>query len=394
MARPRRPEARCGVTSPHRQGVRPLEPLQPGCILHTRQVHAHARPRRDAHRVQLPLRRPRVPQPALAARAVDRLRRRVRRDGQRRAEAGARQLCEARYTPNGGSHPGDQQIGASSPATHARSRGVACVGAASCCKYAVPEGYPDKPLKNSPIDLSGLTSPDLAYYGAVDKTESGQLLATGSRAVAVVCTAEALLEAEAKTEAEVSSIKGKVFHRTDIGAAAGGNWPASDAARAPRPMSPPGGAPRAQLAPTDPGAAQKRAVASGARVWRPPKRRGLPPFCRQARRRSSRRASRTCSRCAPPRTRPPTRRPSTSRSSARRAARRCSRCCARCRAARSGASSLRSCSRTRRTRPSSRAPPRTACPPRTCRWRAARARRTTPSSRRASRRRGCSSCCW
>ena len=71
--------------------------------------------------------------------------------------------------PNGGSHPGDQQIGASSPDTHARSRGVACVGAASCCKYAVPEGYPDKPLKNSPIDLSGLTSPDLAYYGAVGR---------------------------------------------------------------------------------------------------------------------------------------------------------------------------------------------------------------------------------
>lgn len=32
---------------------------------------------------------------------------------------------------------------------------------ASCCKYAVPEGYPEKPLKGGLVELDGLTSPDL-----------------------------------------------------------------------------------------------------------------------------------------------------------------------------------------------------------------------------------------
>ena len=94
---------------------------------------------------------------------------------------------------------------------------VAFAKVASCCKYAVPEGYPDKPLKNSPIDVSKLASPELAYYGAVDLDASGQLLATGSRALAVVALAAELPEAEAKAEQEVASIGGKVFHRVDIG---------------------------------------------------------------------------------------------------------------------------------------------------------------------------------
>ena len=94
---------------------------------------------------------------------------------------------------------------------------VAFAKVASCCKYAVPEGYPDKPLKNAPIDVSKLASPELAYYGAVDLDASGQLLATGSRALAVVALAAELPDAEAKAESEISSITGKVFHRVDIG---------------------------------------------------------------------------------------------------------------------------------------------------------------------------------
>jgi len=88
---------------------------------------------------------------------------------------------------------------------------------ASCCKYAVPEGYPDKPLKGGAIDLSALTSPHLAYLGAVDLDGEGQLRGTGSRAIGVVALEETLEAAEAKAEAEVSAVKGSLFHRQDIG---------------------------------------------------------------------------------------------------------------------------------------------------------------------------------
>ncbi|EOD23989.1 hypothetical protein EMIHUDRAFT_455883, partial [Emiliania huxleyi CCMP1516] len=92
---------------------------------------------------------------------------------------------------------------------------------ASCCKYAVPEGYPNRSEKGFVVDLSGLQRPHLAYLGAVDADpKSGSLIATGSRTVGVVGVAETLEEAEALAEAEVTAIKGKLFHRRDVGTAA------------------------------------------------------------------------------------------------------------------------------------------------------------------------------
>lgn len=88
----------------------------------------------------------------------------------------------------------------------------------SCCKYACPEGYPDKPIKGSVINLAGLKMPQLTYLGAVDETAAG-LVATGSRTVGVVAMAPDLVDAEAAAEGEVSAVEGKLFHRTDIGTA-------------------------------------------------------------------------------------------------------------------------------------------------------------------------------
>ncbi|KAL3933158.1 MAG: hypothetical protein SGPRY_000405, partial [Prymnesium sp.] len=88
----------------------------------------------------------------------------------------------------------------------------------SCCKYACPEGYPDKPIKGSVISLAGLKMPQLTYLGAVDETAAG-LVATGSRTVGVVAMAPDLVDAEAAAEGEVSAVEGKLFHRTDIGTA-------------------------------------------------------------------------------------------------------------------------------------------------------------------------------
>jgi phosphoribosylamine--glycine ligase len=87
---------------------------------------------------------------------------------------------------------------------------------ATVCKYAVPEGYPDDPIKDSVIDVSSVSNQDSLYYGAVEEVD-GQLIATGSRAVAVVGVANTINEAEKIAEYEINNIRGKVFHRSDIG---------------------------------------------------------------------------------------------------------------------------------------------------------------------------------
>lgn len=87
---------------------------------------------------------------------------------------------------------------------------------ATVCKYAVPEGYPDHPIKNSVIDVSKVREQDALYFGAVDEID-GKLIATGSRAVAVVGVADTISDAEKIAEHEINNIHGKLFHRPDIG---------------------------------------------------------------------------------------------------------------------------------------------------------------------------------
>lgn len=87
---------------------------------------------------------------------------------------------------------------------------------ATVCKYAVPEGYPEQPIKDSIIDISHVIHPEQLYYAAVDE-RAGKLYATGSRAVAVVGIANTITAAEKIAEEEICRIRGKLFHRTDIG---------------------------------------------------------------------------------------------------------------------------------------------------------------------------------
>jgi phosphoribosylamine--glycine ligase len=88
---------------------------------------------------------------------------------------------------------------------------------ATVCKYAVPEGYPDNPVKGQPIDVSGVRKPENLYYASVNAEEGGQLLEAGSRTVAYVGIADTLKEAEEMAEKEISAVKGPLFHRKDIG---------------------------------------------------------------------------------------------------------------------------------------------------------------------------------
>ena len=88
---------------------------------------------------------------------------------------------------------------------------------ASVCKYVVPEGYPDAPRKGDEIRLPGKLPADAAVFLSAVDVQDGQLVATGSRAVAVVGVGETLGEAEAVCEQIVREIPGPFFHRTDIG---------------------------------------------------------------------------------------------------------------------------------------------------------------------------------
>ena len=87
---------------------------------------------------------------------------------------------------------------------------------ATVCKYAVPEGYPDNPVKGKSIDLSKIENPDRLFYASVD-VHNGQLIEAGSRTVAVIGIAESISAAEQIAEMEVSAVGGPLFHRADIG---------------------------------------------------------------------------------------------------------------------------------------------------------------------------------
>lgn len=88
--------------------------------------------------------------------------------------------------------------------------------ASTVCKYAVPEGYPDNPIKNEEIDISKVLRPEQLYLGAVDKVNE-KLVETGSRTAAVVGIAANISEAEKQAEEDINRIVGPLFHREDIG---------------------------------------------------------------------------------------------------------------------------------------------------------------------------------
>ena len=87
---------------------------------------------------------------------------------------------------------------------------------ATVCKYAVPEGYPDSPVKDEQINVSKIENPDGLFYASVD-IQNGKLVEAGSRTVAVVGVADSISNAENIAEKEVSAIDGPLFHRSDIG---------------------------------------------------------------------------------------------------------------------------------------------------------------------------------
>ncbi|MDC3246612.1 phosphoribosylamine--glycine ligase [Candidatus Marinimicrobia bacterium] len=87
---------------------------------------------------------------------------------------------------------------------------------ATVCKYAVPIGYPEEPVKDEPINLNKIENPDNLYYASVD-IKNDILVESGSRTVAYVGTGSTIFSAEKIVEREISKVEGPLFHRSDIG---------------------------------------------------------------------------------------------------------------------------------------------------------------------------------
>ncbi|GFO96628.1 phosphoribosylamine--glycine ligase [groundwater metagenome] len=86
---------------------------------------------------------------------------------------------------------------------------------AAVCKYAVPEGYPDDPVKDSVVEISG-TCDARVFYSSVYEMD-GKIFTTGSRAIAVLGTAGTIQDAESRAQDGISALKGRLYSRRDIG---------------------------------------------------------------------------------------------------------------------------------------------------------------------------------
>jgi len=90
---------------------------------------------------------------------------------------------------------------------------------ATVCKYVVPKGYPDSPVRGERIDLARVEteSDRLKYYLAAVEQRPDGLYLTGSRAIGFVGIGATVDEAEAIAERAAGAVGGPVHHRADIG---------------------------------------------------------------------------------------------------------------------------------------------------------------------------------
>jgi phosphoribosylamine--glycine ligase len=85
---------------------------------------------------------------------------------------------------------------------------------ATVCVYLAPEGYPDNPLKDQPIQIGSLDDSE-AYYASV-YDDKGVIKTTTSRAIALLGKGATVQEARAKVYRDVVKVRGRLQYRTDI----------------------------------------------------------------------------------------------------------------------------------------------------------------------------------
>lgn len=88
---------------------------------------------------------------------------------------------------------------------------------ATVCKYAVPAGYPENPVKDSVVEIGDIRDA-LFFYSSVYEKD-GKVYTTGSRAIAVLGIAQTIEEAERIASSGLSGIHGDLHARSDIGTA-------------------------------------------------------------------------------------------------------------------------------------------------------------------------------
>ncbi len=86
---------------------------------------------------------------------------------------------------------------------------------ATVCKYVVPKGYPDRPLKDSPLAV--VEKPEYKVYYASVNERDGLVYTTSSRSLAVVGVADTIPEAEILAEMGLANVQGEFHCRHDIG---------------------------------------------------------------------------------------------------------------------------------------------------------------------------------
>ena len=91
--------------------------------------------------------------------------------------------------------------------------------ASTVVKYIVPEGYPDKPVADSPVDvdIEKIKHNGGKVYFASVYEKDGRVYTSGSRAFATLGIGEHLEDAEMIAEECCKYVTGKVWHRKDIG---------------------------------------------------------------------------------------------------------------------------------------------------------------------------------
>ena len=89
----------------------------------------------------------------------------------------------------------------------------------SLCKYIVPCGYPDNPVKNEFIDINGLkdSKSDLIYASIEEDSNVQRFLLKGSRALALVSIGDNMNNLIEESNKAASCIKGPIEYRKDIG---------------------------------------------------------------------------------------------------------------------------------------------------------------------------------
>ncbi len=92
---------------------------------------------------------------------------------------------------------------------------ISFLNKATVCKYVVPEGYPINAVKGEKISFENDKNISI-YYASINKVNE-DLIMLGSRALAFVSQADSIIEAENNVENAISKVKGRVFHRKDIG---------------------------------------------------------------------------------------------------------------------------------------------------------------------------------